>query len=250
MMKKLLSLITVLTLCFCSSSLVFAANDPVKFNDSIGTLTQTEATEINKKLNELSEAYNVEIVIDIVDTTEGLDIETFAEKFYDAKGYGYGASRDGVMLLVAMGDRELIVYSTGLGMKALSLDEIDYLTDDIASYLTNGDYVSAYNSYINECRYQIDGEINGFPFDFGFTCIISLGAGVVVAFIVTGIMKGKLKTVRGQANATQYTKKGSMKITQSNDVFLYNRIYTKRRETKESSNRSSSSSHHSVSKKF
>lgn len=48
--------------------------------------------------------------------------------------------------------------------------------------------------------------------------------GLVVALIIIGRMKGKLKTVRRQAEAAEYVKTGSMKVTQSRDLFLYKHI--------------------------
>ena len=54
--------------------------------------------------------------------------------------------------------------------------------------------------------------------------LVSLGIGLVVALIITGRMKGKLKTVRRQAEAADYVKTGSMKVTQSRDFFLYKHI--------------------------
>ena len=51
---------------------------------------------------------------------------------------------------------------------------------------------------------------------------ISLVAGIVLSLIVVGTMKSKLKTVRFQAAANNYVKAGSMNLTESRDIFLYN----------------------------
>ena len=37
-------------------------------------------------------------------------------------------------------------------------------------------------------------------------------------------MKGELKSVKKQDNATSYLKKGSFKLTNSNDVYLYKTV--------------------------
>ena len=60
---------------------------------------------------------------------------------------------------------------------------------------------------------------------------ISLVAGIVLSLIVVGTMKSKLKTVRFQAAANNYVKAGSMNLTESRDIFLYNTM-TKQKKRK------------------
>ena len=52
-------------------------------------------------------------------------------------------------------------------------------------------------------------------------CVI---IGIAVAFIVTGIMKAKMKSVRKQKNATNYVVGGSFCLTGESDVFLYRNV--------------------------
>ena len=63
---------------------------------------------------------------------------------------------------------------------------------------------------------------------------VSIGIGLFAALIVTGSMKGKLKTVHAQAAASQYVKSGSMNITERREMFLYSQIQRHKRETKKS----------------
>ena len=64
--------------------------------------------------------------------------------------------------------------------------------------------------------------------------LVSVGIGLFAALIVTGSMKGKLKTVRAQTAADQYVKPGSMNITERREMFLYSQIRRQKRETKKS----------------
>ena len=64
--------------------------------------------------------------------------------------------------------------------------------------------------------------------------LISIGIGLFAALIVTGSMKGKLKTVHAQTAASQYVKPGSMNITEGREMFLYSQIQRHKRETKTS----------------
>lgn len=57
------------------------------------------------------------------------------------------------------------------------------------------------------------------PGDFGFACYR-----LVAALVVTGFMRGQLKTVRRKAAASDYVRPGSMNVAYANDVFLYSHV--------------------------
>ena len=61
----------------------------------------------------------------------------------------------------------------------------------------------------------------------------SLIVGLIAALIVTGSMKSKLKSVRPQPDARQYS--GELKLTLANDIFLYRTITKSPRPTQNSS---------------
>ena len=69
---------------------------------------------------------------------------------------------------------------------------------------------------------------------------ISIIVGVVLALIIVGVMKGKLKTVRSQAAANSYMKKDSLNIETSQDLFLYSTVSRTKIEREESSDGGSS----------
>lgn len=74
-------------------------------------------------------------------------------------------------------------------------------------------------------------------FDVGKSLLISLAAGLVIALIVTGVMRGQLKSVRRQHAANQYTKPGSMNVTSATDLYLYRNVTRIRREQSDSGKR-------------
>jgi len=57
-------------------------------------------------------------------------------------------------------------------------------------------------------------------------CII---VGIIVAFIVTLIMKSQLKTVRQQKAASNYVVEGSFHLTGKTDVFLHRNVTRRER---------------------
>ena len=240
MTKKLLFVFLALVLCLSLSVTVFAQDGMPRLVDSADLLTDSEEISLQKRIDEVSEKFKVEIDIVTVETVGDYTADEFVEDFYDENNYGYGENRDGVLLLVAMEEGDYRILSNGLGADAISSGDIDDISNTISSYLTDGDYADAFNLFIDECEYEINGEINGFPFKFTRNLVISLVIGLVVALIVTGSMKSQLKSVRRQPAATEYTKPGSMQVTYSKDFFLY-RIVDRQKKENNSSGSSGSS---------
>lgn len=249
MTKRFMALIIAVLICAMSAVSVFASedipsSDGKRLYDGADILTDSEETELLSRLDKVSNEFKVDIAIVTVDGTGDMSTTEYVNYYYDNSGLGFGDDRDGVLFLIDMDARNFRIWSNGqnLGAAAISSDDIQNITDQVSSDLTDGNYVTAFNTYIDECEYQINGHINGFPFKTGKNIVISLVIGFVVAFIVTGVMKGKLKSVRKQAAASNYVKNGSLAISESKDTFLYSRITRTAKPTKSSGGSSGGSS--------
>ncbi len=87
--------------------------------------------------------------------------------------------------------------------------------------------VSAYEYYYDsenyEAEYYDNTEYSG-EFKIGKSILISLGVGLVISLIITGIMRSKMKSVRFENAARNYIKQGSMNIVRSRDMYLYSHV--------------------------
>lgn len=63
--------------------------------------------------------------------------------------------------------------------------------------------------------------------------LICLAVAVIAAFVVTGIMKAQLKSVRRQNSAGSYIAPGSFRLTYSRDLYLYKNVTRHARPQKE-----------------
>ena len=81
-------------------------------------------------------------------------------------------------------------------------------------------------------------------YDF-YKCIY---VGLVAAAIVIAVLRGQLKSVKAQRGAGAYVVGGSLKVTESGELFLYRNIHRTKRESSSSggssTHRSSSGSSH------
>jgi uncharacterized protein len=210
--------------------------------DAANLLTEEQADELNRKLLEVSHQYQAQIFIHTLPSMNGHDIDEYVEYLYDSMGMGYGSKHDGVLLLVSMDPREYRVLSNGFAGDAITTDDIDSIGELIRPHLSDGEYVEAFDIFVEQCRYYIDGHLNGFPFNKGMSLVISLAIGIVVGLIVAKILKGQLKSVRQQHQANNYMKPGSLNITHRNEFFLYSHVSRTPRSKDDSSSGSGSSS--------
>ena len=261
MEKKITAMIFAIVLCFCAPFSVFAAdadgfsNEYYRLNDLAQLLSESEQEDLLKKLDEISVRQKMDVT---VATSEGLDeyntVSEYADALYEYCDFGYGKSKDGLLLLINIKDNDWYISTCGYGITAFTDAGIQYIGEQIKPDLSDGNFAAAFDKYADLCDEFITQARTGEPFDSAnlprkplslLWIPGSILIGVVLALIVVGIMKSKLKTVRFQAAANNYVKKDSLNITQSKDLFLYQTV-TRTEKPKDDSS-SGSSTHTSSS---
>lgn len=259
MKKKLIVFLFVIALCLSAALPTFAsetdgfADEYYRVIDMAGLLTDSEQTALIEKLDEVSLRQNMDVVILTTDNLEGCSVAEYADLFYEACNFGYGSDKDGLMLLISIEDSDWHISTSGYGITAFTNAGIEYIGEQISADLSAKNYAAAFQSYATLCDEFITQARTGEPYDSGnlpreplslIWIPIALAIGFVLAKIIVGSMKGKLKTVRKQAAANSYVRNGSMNVTESRDLFLY---HTVTRSAKPKNNSSSGSSTHTSS---
>lgn len=254
--KRILTVLFALVLCMVVVIPTFAASDLPRLVDNADLLTDSEESTLLSKLNEISERQQTDVVVVTADTLDGKTPMDYADDFYDYNGYGFGADKDGVLLLVSLEDRDWWMSTTGYGITAITDAGIEYISEKFLSDLSDGDYADAFTTYAELCDDFFTQARSGQPYDTGHmpkqpfniarNLLIALIVGFVIALIATGVMKGKLKTVRFQSAASNYVKANSMNVTESRDMFLYTHV-DRRAKPKDTDSSSGSSTHTSSS---
>ena len=260
MKKKIISVILMVILCLDIVIPTFAAStdgfadEYYRLNDLADVLTDNEENELLAQLDELSVRQKVDVTIAIVDELESYDTVTeYADDFYEFCNYGYGQNKDGVLLLISMENHDWAISTCGYGVTAFTDAGIHYIGQQMKDDLAAENYASALNTYVKLCDMFITQARNGEPFDkdslpkeaLSLIWIpISVIIGVVLALIIVGVMKSKLKTVALQSEANNYMRKDSLSVRESSDLFLY---HTVTRTEKKKDNDSGSSTHTSSS---
>ena len=256
MKKKIIAIISVLVLCLSISVPVFAvgndgfADEYYRVNDMAGILSEEEEAALLERLDEISRRQSMDIAVVTVENLNGYSSAMeYADDIYDFCGYGYGENKDGLLLLISMEERDWYISTCGYGITVFTDAGIDYIGEKMKPDLSEGNYAKAFETYADLCDEFITQAKDDTPYDTSnfpreplsmIWIPISIVIGVVLALIIVGVMKGKLKTVRSQAAANSYLKKDSLNIETSQDLFLYSTVSRTKIEREESSDGGSS----------
>lgn len=257
-MKKNI-LITMLTLVLCLFMIVPAlaegentgdgfADEYYRLLDMASLLSDEDVDSLTARLDELSLRQKMDVVIATTNTLEGKSVVAYADDLYDNCSFGYGADRDGLILVISMEDNDWYISTCGYGITAFTDAGIKYIGEQIVPYLSDKDFAGAFATYITLCDEFITQARTDKPYDIGslprkpmspawiLVCLIS---GLILSCVTVGKMKAKLTTVRAQAAANSYMKNDSMNITDSREMFLYKNV-TRTKRSNESSGGGSS----------
>ena len=257
-------LLTVLVL----SCLVFSvsASELSRVTDDAHLLLPDEVAYLEELAATIGDQYGIDAVILTVDSLEGQPAQYRANDFYDYSGYG----EDGVLFLLAMEEREWYISTSGSMRYALTDYGIQQVGESTLPYLGEGLWFDGFCAYLSALPEYLDVYEAGAPIDgyadysgdyyhgeqedilyyeeeytpsFG----LSVLCGVAAAGIVILIMRASMNSKRAQRGAGAYLNKGSWRLTQQQDIFLYSNVTKTRRQESTSSSGGGSSVHRSSS---
>ena len=237
---------------------VYAAEEAhtQRLADFADLLDADQEEELEAKLNQISEDYDCDVVIDIEESIDGATPMDYADDFFDYNDYGMGSDKSGILLLLTMEERKWWISTHGEAIQIFTDAGQEYISDQFVSCLSDGDYYEGFTKFADLCEEFIIQAQNGEPYDTGnlpeedipfyILLLIALVIGFVIALIVSIVMRSGMKTVHMKPDAADYMKAGSLHINRSRDMFLYNHI-TRTAKPKNESSGGGSSTHTSSS---
>lgn len=242
MNKRIFTLLLVLLICFALAVPAFAEAGNFHMVDTAGLLTSIQEAALEAKLAEISARQGTEVCIVTVNSLEGTIIADYSEYFYDY----YMDDVPAVVLFIAMDEREWDIAAYGGAEVSFNAAGREYIGGQILDSLSDEDFNNAFTDFAALCDDFLAQAASGEPYGSGnlpkepmawYSILIALGIGLVVALIVTGVMRSALKSVAMQ-HAAEYVRPGSLQLTRSQDIFLYRTV--SRRERPKSSTSSGS----------
>ncbi len=138
------------------------AAESANVKDFLDYLTAEEVSQLQDTADRLKTDYGLEPVIVITDNVEGKSSMVYADDYYDYNGYGVGADKAGLLMLINMADRDVWISTTGKAIDIFTDNRINSMLDGIVDHLPEGDYSAACNSFMADVEnYAAQGVPSG-----------------------------------------------------------------------------------------
>ena len=249
MKKRILSILFCLVLILMAALPVSASDSAPRIIDKAGLLTESERSILEDASLQFCVENSLDAVILTVNDLGGSSISAFADDYYDRNGYGVGTDYSGLILVVAMEERELYISTCGDAANRLNDRELDNAIEEISYELSNGNYFGAFIIYFDSVEKNLDYD-SGSDAAAGAPVVnwlISILIGVVAAAITVMVMSGSMNTKRKQFSAGDYVREGSYDLKNRQDIFLYSNVSKVKREQNNSGGSGRTSVHRSSS---
>ena len=216
-----------------------------RFIDTVGLISDEQAAALTKRLDEVSNSFGFDTVIAVVDTLNGWGAREYAAEIYEAYDFGMDGQYSGIILLLAMEDRDWGLATTGRGIDIFTMTGQEYLQKSFLPYFAENNYFLGFMAFANGVNDVIVRHDSGQPISskdipvsdeerksrIGMSFGLSLVIALLIAVIVTGVWRAQLKSVRPQNMAQNYIIPGSMIVTGQGERFLYRNITRTLRES-------------------
>ena len=233
-----------------------------EMHDYANLLTSEQFYDLCLQIRELTAQYQTDFVIVTVNSLGGKSPKQYANDYYDDNKCGFGANRDGILMLLAMDSRDYYFLTNGTPTEKLAqAGGIAALENKVVPHLSSGDYYTAFRTFLETASDIIAHPLSApgatsptYNDDFvdvtykqipittadrmqrvGIFAVI----GLIIGFVTTFIMKRGMKTARLKQNAADYVRPGSFRLTRQQDIYLYR---TRTRVRVQSNNSSSGGS--------
>lgn len=125
---------------------VVLAGDYKYVYDGADLLSAEDENTLELYLSGISERLDFHVAAVTTNTLDGKSPMVYADDFYDVV---YGPNTDGVLFLryINGSDRELWISTSGIGLKCIYDDYIDFIFDAVDCYIDPGDYLGLFTTY-------------------------------------------------------------------------------------------------------
>ena len=201
--------------------------------DETGTLTESEIEALNAKAAALMENRECAVYVWIVELVPEADartidtLERYVDRFYESNDLGYGDGRNGMVLLLEIGDvpgeRDYLLNTHGACTSVFNNSAREQLLDDgivpyFRSAFNNGNFYKVADVFLNLTEYRF---AESYRNKLILKLAVSILIPIIVALIVCSVWKSQMKTAKLAREADNYVPEGGFNLTGQTDRFLY-----------------------------
>jgi len=158
-MKRIFLLTILSTLYFFGFAQEFPAKPSTLVNDYSGVLSTEQRAMLEKKLVDFDDSTSTQIAVAILKSVGDYDINEYAVELGRKWGVGQSGKNNGIMIVVAVGDRKISI-QTGYGVEGALPDVYAkrIIDEDIKPNFRNGDYYAGLDQATTEIIKYTKGE--------------------------------------------------------------------------------------------
>lgn len=240
-MKKFVCFAVSFIFAFVLAIPCFAQIDSPYMIDNADLLSNYEEQHLLTEIEKLRSEYGYDIIIHTTYDTEGKDIVSYCDDYYDEGDY----AEDGLIFVISMAERDYYTRTCGTLVDSLPDYQIDYICASVTPYLSEGSYFSAFEEYLRGLNSYFGGYESGeispdihYGDDYYYTDdyytdnyqpsvkgyvireFILILIAFIIAFVITTIIKSKMNTAVKQRDADNYIVGGSFVLSGQRDAFI------------------------------
>ena len=201
--------------------------DAPRIVDDAKLLTEEERALLTEQADQLSQKYNLDIVVYTALSAGSMERQAFSDLFYSYNGYGYGDARDGILLTIFKRpyySPSLCMTASGSGKNRLTSVNESRLLDRCESLLDAGAYYKGISQWMDHTDHMLrTGRV---PRSFGFwifAVILSALAGTIWGIFSLVKAEERMDTPAIKKDAADYLIRGSLRVNKVRDEFLHMR---------------------------
>ncbi len=189
MFKKLTIFISLLLIGFIAFAQQLPPKSSTLVTDYTNTLSAEEAQLLESKLVAFDDSTSTQIVVVLIKSVGDYDINDYGQKLGRAWGIGQQGKNNGIVLLVAIGDRKVAI-QTGYGAEGAVTDynTHEIIKNDITPRFKQGDYFGGLNAGTDDLMKLMKGEYKASNKPKQVANDTGTGSYVVFIFIVIVIL--------------------------------------------------------------
>ncbi len=242
-MKRIISFAITLLIISALALPCFAQIESPYMIDDADLLSDYEEQYLLTEIENLRNEYGYDIIIHTTYDTEGKDIVSYCDDYYDEGAY----ADDGLIFVISMAERDYYTSTCGTLVDSLPDYQIDYICSSVVPYLSDGNYYNAFEEYLRGLGSFFSGDYDTdeispdihygdyyedeyyYDYDYDYQPskpnyftkeLILIVIAAVVAFVITSIIKSKMNTAVKQRDADSYVVSGSFVLTGQRDAFV------------------------------
>ena len=164
------------------------------------------------------------LIDDYLDYSSGGDVYDTTTEIYHALKLGSGRSRNGIIILLSMDDRDYAMFVYGENAEyAFNKYGQAQLEDEFLGYFGNNDWYGGILHYLDACDEFLTRAEEGKPVRQNPLPIylIVVAVSFVISLAVCLVLKWKMKTVRKKIEANEYVSAGGLHLTEQYDRYTH-----------------------------